>query len=569
MRIPTEEKALVRLAQEMIEICGVSAGNRGAACKSYAQYIETGRAEGGTSLANMMYAHVDRLASYLFCPTDARFLIDYENIYDQNVLSIGEQSSRILTRAFGRRNFDLKFSEAVVQSLGYGSAIIKITGKTEVLEIGERKLSHIKDATAHVVPQWLMGVENEGRNDLDSQEAILETVYISKYETWRRVCGMPDAEKIYRRIINHSSKSGGPTMPASFVQILSTNQININPQGTGSPSPGGITGIAGDPLNSTVGPQVLSDQIQMWELWLKDDDRADWLMVQMIAPDILVSPRYKRVNEFCPGLLPYVLVQPNVVPGYFWGRSEIVDLIPLQAALTETMDDFKRLIGVQYDKRLAFEGFDGDPQEMYDDFRSQGWINGRAGSKVTDLTPQLPAGALEYIKLVRETMEEVAGFGNILSGQGESGVRAGNHANTLVKTASPRLRDRSLITERQYATFGDRYLSYMEAKDGTQYNYNPEKPEETAFLLADLPDDRRVTVDSHSTSPIYENDNNQKVAFGLKAGFIDGEDAIDMLNYANKDELRRKLRLKKAAEAKFLQEHPEIALKGKAGSAKK
>ena len=56
--------------------------------------------------------------------------------------------------------------------------------------------------------------------------------------------------------------------------------------------------MTGDPNYSTVGPEVLAEQFEMWELWLWDDDRQDYLMVQMIAPDILIAPRFKRINEF-------------------------------------------------------------------------------------------------------------------------------------------------------------------------------------------------------------------------------------------------------------------------------
>ena len=121
--------------------------------------------------------------------------------------------------------------------------------------------------------------------------------------------------------------------------------------------------------------------------------------------------------------------------------------------------------------------------------------------------------ALQYISTLTNMMDEVAGFGNILSGSGEAGVRAGNHAQTLLKTASPRLRDRSLIVERQYAAHGDTILHYMEAKDGQEYYFDPDKPEESSFLLSQIPEDRRVVVDSHSTSPVYENDNIQLTTF--------------------------------------------------------
>ncbi len=573
MRIPGDEKGIVKLAQELIEQCGVSMGSRGAAYKQYSQYIETGRDSGTLSLGNKLYAHVDRLASHLFCPTEARFTIDFDNVYPEKILKQAAHASRTVTRAFSRFNFDTSFSGAVSQSLGMGASFIKIVGKAEDITINDKSFSHIKDATARIVPPWLMGVENESKNAMTDQEAILEKCYLNKYDVWRRISHFPDADKLYQRILGHGSKTNGPALPSGFVQVLSTSQLSLSPSAANPPNAGGIVQITGDPAFATVGPQMLAEQFPLHEIWVWDDARTDWLMIQLIEPDVLIAPRYKRVNEFCPGQFPYIKVQPNEVPGYFWGRSEIIDLLGLQTALSDSLDDFKRLIGVQYDKRLGFEGFDGDPAELYDDFRTAGYVNGRAGSKVNDLTPELPPGALEYIRLILTMMEDVGGFGNILSGQGEAGVRAGNHAETLVKTASPRLRDRSLIVERNYAQVADTYLSYMEAKDGTQYYYDPKDVENSSYLLSQLPDDRRVMVDSHSSSPIYQNDHNQLTAFGLNAGLVDGGDAIDMLNFPNSDELRRKWEAKQAAQqeqiAKAVAMDPTLLVKMMGGGKRK
>ncbi len=564
MRIPEEEKKIIKLAQEQIEVCGVSSGNRTAAYQLFSTFIETGKGDGEMALANTLHAHEDRLSSHLFCPTDARFTLDFENTYPEKILQQGKVAARQLTKAFNRKNFDITFANGVEVALNHGAAIVKITGKTGVTNISGREFTHIKSADARIIPPWLFGVENEGRNNLVDQEAMIETVYLNKYDVWRRIHHMENADKLYKRIMSHSTKTGGSALPSAFINLLSASALNIAPGGSNPPSPGGITTLSGsgNAFLGTNTPQILSEQYEMTELWVKDDKRGDWLMIQMIAPDVLIAPRYKFENAFCDQCLPYILVQPNIVPGYFWGRSEVMDLLGLQGSLSETMDDFKRLMGLQYDGRYSFEGFDGVTDEMFDDFRSSGWVNGRAGSKVTDMTPKLPPEAIVYIKLIREMMDDVSGFGNILSGQGESGVRAGNHANTLMKTASPRLRDRSLVVERQYAAMGDTYLSYMEAKDGNQYYTDPEKPEETAFLLDQIPEDRSVQVDSHSSSPIYENDHNQLVVFGLKSGLIGGDDAIEMLNFPNRDELKRKWVKKAEAQAELIQKHPELLAKG-------
>ena len=250
----------------------------------------------------------------------------------------------------------------------------------------------------------------------------------------------------------------------------------------------------------------------------------------------------KRVNLFCPDSLQYTLIQPNRLAGYFWGRAEVVDLLMLQQLLSSNLGDIKRLMGVQFDKISGFAGADGITDEIYDAFRGAGYVNMGQGGTVTDLTPKMPEGALALVKTILDLMDMVSGFDNILSGRGESGVRSGNHADTLMKTASPRLRDRALLVERQCASAGEQTLCAMEAKDGRTYWTDDKDKDGSSYLISQLPEDRRVTVDSHSTSPIYKDDHEQLVAFGLKAELIDGEDAIDALPFPNRDRLKDKWR---------------------------
>ena len=97
------------------------------------------------------------------------------------------------------------------------------------------------------------------------------------------------------------------------------------------------------------------------------------------------------------------------------------------------------------------------------------------------------------------------------------------------------MRDRSLIVERQCAAAADLRLSIMEAKDGRTYWTDAKKPEESGFLLADLPDDRRIVVDGHTTSPIFADDHQQLLIGGLKLGLVDKESAIEQLPFQNRD----------------------------------
>ena len=218
-------------------------------------------------------------------------------------------------------------------------------------------------------------------------------------------------------------------------------------------------------------------------------------------------------------------------------------------------------MGLQYDKLLAFIGFAGMNDEMYDQFKQSGWIAQETGSgKVEDLTPKMPEHAFEEIKEIITFMNDVSGFQNIMSGQGETGVRAGTHAAMLLKTASPRLRDRAILVEKQCGEVGDKALDLCAAKDARLHTTETG----TEFILAQLPEDFRVMVDSHSSSPIYEDDHKEMATLLLKAGIIDGASFLDVMpSIPMRELLKSKFHVMEAKKAQMVKEHPEMLTKGK------
>lgn len=234
-----------------------------------------------------------------------------------------------------------------------------------------------------------------------------------------------------------------------------------------------------------------------------------------------------------------------------------------QNLLATWMDDIKRVMGLQYDKILAFAGSETITDEAYDNFRSAGYTNMGPGGSVQDLTPKMPAEALACLEYLNREMDEISGFGPIMNGQGAPGVRAGNQADSMIKMASPRLRDRSLLVERQCAAAADKTLDLLQAKDAQAYSTDPTTGEHSEFLFADLPEDRRVTVDAHTSSPIFADDHQQVLFALLKLNILDGLSAIEMLPLPNKDLLKSRFVAAQKAKQEMIKEHPEILTHGK------
>jgi alkyl hydroperoxide reductase subunit AhpC len=93
--------------------------------------------------------------------------------------------------------------------------------------------------------------------------------------------------------------------------------------------------------------------------------------------------------------------------------------------------------------------------------------------------------------------------------------------------------------------------------------------EETKFLLSDVSDDWRVTVDSHSSSPIFADENAQLVLALNQRGIVDGEYVINNTDTPNKETAIQAFRRKQEKEAEtfqmLLKLDPEAAIKSLGG----
>jgi hypothetical protein len=540
--LPDDNGELVELALGTIDICRSDAGMRTNYYRQMDLAVETGSTAGGTrSLVNLQFRILDRLAAHLFSPTDVRFSIDYENPYGKRELDRGETAARLVSRSWEQTNTDLMFARGVFGALKYGSVFLKQWAGTE----GKDRTPVYRSA---LLMPWQFGVYKPDSNSLQDQPALVETVPLTLPEVWRRIWQFPDARNLYERVKQHAAPGNGSETGNSFFhQVLSTSPIQTGAASGARTIPGGTVQITSDSAVLGVSPSYDAPRVLLHEMWIWDG--SDYTMVQLIEPDILIT-RFKRDNGILPGmgsgLHPYTLIQPNEAEGNIWGRSELADLIEPQRFLTETATDIRRLFGVQVDKFLGVTG-DGLTDETYDAARLAGYINLGAAGSVTDLTPKFPPESLPLIDKIVGLMETISGFDNMLSGRGETGVRSGAQSNPMMRAAGAPLKDRSLLVERQCAEAADKRLSLMEAKDGRTYWTDPKKPQETSFLLSDLPEDRRIVVDGHSTSPVFADEHQNLIIGGVKMGFIDGESAIEQLPFQNKDILLSRLRAKQEA----------------------
>lgn len=547
MILPGAPEKLLKKILQLRDDCAASMDMRRDHAALLRKWRFTGSDTGEGAIYNRLRLDIDRKAAYLFSPSDLRFHIEFENRQPEHILQMAEVASLYLTRTLEAHDVDVKFGIGVKEALTYGAAIIKL-------------LYGHSGVTARLVPIWNFGVYRESVNELSAQEVVSERIYITKEEFWRRISHLPNAADMFKRAVQFAkTRNDTPEVESNFVQVVLGGQAPLVTTSATNETGGTVDTVLNNSL-SYMAPQQIAELLEFYEITVLDDETGDYTTIQMVMPDIVITPRGKKHNLFIERELPYVKIQPSPIEGYFFGNSEISGLLKLQSLLKERLEDIRKLMGLQYDRLLAFTGFSSLTDETYDQFREAGWItNDTPGAKVEDLTPKLPPEAFADVKEILMMMDDVSGFHNILSGQGESGVRSATHAQSLMRTASPRLRDQAMLTERQCSEMGNKAFSLLRAKEATSHWVDDGSNDAKQFLLSAIPEDFRVVVDSHSSSPVYEEDLNQKVAFLLKAGIIDGESALDLMNVPMRDLLKSRYKTLQRARAKAEAERPLTA----------
>src|SRR5262252_3933696 len=125
---------------------------------------------------------------------------------------------------------------------------------------------------------------------------------------------------------------------------------------------------------------------------------------------------------------------------YFWGRSELQQILPLQDLVNKRINDFNRIWRKQARPPKKMLGIMGVTDEKIRKLNApDGWISDdNPNSKIEDMVPQLPQGAFEEFQAILGWYADMAGIQPIMQGKGEPGVRAGTHSKTLLRQASAR-----------------------------------------------------------------------------------------------------------------------------------
>lgn len=548
LKIPKED--LGQWLREIADECMGSAQDRGQVYTKATQYYYQGTQDARAAIYNKCKAFVDKLAGFLMQPTDVRFQVSFDSSEGDSALERALLVGEKLSADFRATDSDVIFAEAVVWSLNNGCQLLKIRPDDRSFKM------------APVHPENF-GVLSETVQHLDEQEAFCHVSFptVSRLRQMLDDMEHPRVAEIIAQVLAEP-KQGDEEAPTYFHQMVVGG---LHPAGTPGGEPPQAAGIVNVfPVPTPWRPQKrISRTVKHCELWIKDRDRdGDWTTIQMLygAEPIVIYGEYERKNlSRVPGHHSFVKVQPQATPGYFWGRPIIADVQMLQDLLNKRLRDLKTMWDRNVNAPQVLSGFTSVTEEMYFKIINEGGFlnDANPNAKAQKLLEPPPQGYLEELEFIWKMFDEASGFSPVMSGQGEPGVRAGVHAQTLVRTSSPRLIDQAARIERQLAECGHLGLRIQQAMDPYVYRTDDSHIE---FTLSQLPEGFQVIVDSHSASPAFAEDNRQLAIALARAGAVDAEDLIHMLHPPGAEMLLSRLRQRKKEQAKMAQHEEQKEL---------
>lgn len=522
MRIPSDPLHREQFYLDLIDKCFVSVEERKADYATLRSYYLFGSPpEEPPALFNKIFPHLDQLTSFLYSAETTRFTINV----GAEVSPLEHRKIPVLTNLLNdewlNSNCDQVFSTALTWALAFGTTYVKLIVNNGI--------------HPYMVEPASVGVLREDTPYTDRQEAMAQKYYITKSELYARLYSHPKRDQIVKRVTS-SYKPQQIEIPDGIDRII-LSQSNPTMVGTVNLDLSGMNRYKA---------KVSEETIEMTELWVWNDDILDYQVVTIAEPDVVI---YDRPGEqvFLKGELPFVQICPNPMYDYYWGQSEVQRLVFLQSLRNKRMEEILDLLSKQVAPPTAMIGFTGILDEKNFALNRAGGLlaTDMPNAKVEKLAPQMPPDLFEVIREVDQMFAEASGITSVLSGRGETGVRSQGHASQLARLGSSRAKKRALIVEDSLEKVSTLYMKALQAYDNTHLTDS----EGNKFIPEQFTNNYVVKVDAHSNSPIFTEDLRQLAFNMFKAGAIDKESLIDLLEPPMKQLLKEKLKRNEAKQA--------------------
>jgi hypothetical protein len=546
VRVPKEPAERWKFFEDVLQKCMASRGERRRnyqSLRNYYMYGTDGSAQYPAKY-NKIYPHIDQLTSFLYSQETTRFSTQLGvSVSDMEYGKVAP-INRGINDEWNNSNSDLIFGNGLSWSLVYGSMFVKPRWKVKGIE-------------PFLVEPHNFGVLREDSPGLVTQEAFCHSYYMTKHQLVNELkeAKHPRVGEVESQIIL------GPKQNAAQVSPLD----RIITSSTGSGLTGNVIGNVDFnlTLTSRYSPKVAEELVEMYELYIYDDEISDYRVITMADPYVLIYDR-SLDSMFLKNEPPFVQICPLPSYDYFFGFSEVERLIPIQELLNQRWMDVMHLLAKQARPPMAFSGFAGLTDEIMAAFDTpDGMVQTEMpGARAEPVLPAIPSDLWKDIDYLNSMFEDTSGINNVMQGKGEAGVRSTGHASQLARLGSSRVKKRAMIVEDSLEKLATMYLQIKQKYDTRRYKEEQISEKfgpPVEFIAAQFTNDYVVKVDGHSNSPIFVEDQTQ-IAFELfKVGAITKERLIELTNVPMKPQLMQDLQYKiEPAEAKHAQQEHDL-----------
>lgn len=528
MRIPSNPLERELFFIDIMHKCMVSVDARRTEYEGLKSYYLFGAGqEEAPAQYNKIYPHIDQLAAFMYAADSTRFSINIGASQPKHYHKMVPVLTQALYEYWLNSNSDQVFGQALNWSFCYNTTFVKPVWRNGI--------------HPYMVEPAAMGVLREDTPYTDRQEAMVQTYYMTRSELLSRLWSHPKRDELVARITFSEQST---QEQASGIDRVITSATN--------PTIYGNINLSLEGINRYV-PMIAEEVVQMRELWVYDDDVADYICVTIADPDVVIYDRPSTMM-FLRGEVPFVQICPNPQYDYYWGQSEVQRLVFLQDMRNKRTTQIMELLDKQVKPPTALMGFTGILDEKnFALQRAAGLLaTDMPNAKVEQFMPDIPNDIFREIAEIDNMFAEASGITSVLQGRGESGVRSTGHASQLARLGSSRAKKRALVIEAALEKLATIYLKMMMVYDDTVYT----DEDGNKFIAKQFTDDFVVKVDAHSNSPIFMEDM-RDLAFNLfQAGTISKERLIEMLDPPMKQLLLEDL--KKQAQTVQTPQSPQI-----------
>lgn len=538
MKIPPSGEERLELYNKVIEQCLLSRQERMATYRELRSYFLFGAAEGGQAPFNKIQPTVQLLSSFIYAAETTRFNISLGASVDSSELNKIPVLMREINDLWHDSDTDIIVTEGISWSFVFNTVHIKT-----IWNGGIRN---------YLIEPDNFGVYREDEPLLHRQEACVHTYSISRSELMRMLVDHPHRKKIEEDLQSANKANPDDGYPSGLKNIIITA---TTPNIVGQPA----GGIIGNTVQYSYVPKSDADLIEMYELYIWDDEIDDYRIVTLASPGIII---YDRKNFLVPKSLPFTKICPEPLPYYYWGQSFSAKLVPLQDWRTQRTDQIRKLLELQVKPPKFIKGLSGIGEEkMQALYRAGGMVSSpMPNASIENMKPDMPSDIFREIAEIDAMFEETAGITSVMQGKSESGVRAKGHANLLARLASSRPKQYAMRLEDSLENIAGLMLRFLQINSKRDYPLRDQDGKATGmtFIPAQFTEDFMVKVDAHSSSPIFSEDHKADIIELFKAQAVDRQTLLDSFDPPNLQVLKERLRIKEEKEAAAQQQQQQM-----------